>query len=512
MANSITILIQAKDKASAEIDKVKSTLNAASSSQGFKSIIQGIGLGIGASAWGMVQGAMDKVVGTAEDLVKAGLEEEASQARLRASLAASVKGFSGSLDFMDKYIETGARLGFTDDDMRDSLTRLLPITKGVAEAQRVNAAAMDLARFKGISLTDASVAIGKAMEGNKKILKDLGINASDAGDAMTTLSEVEKAVAGQAEAYANTTAGALDALHARAQNLSDTVGGMLADNVGKLGYGLDVLNWQLGRSGDNTTHLGASMDEYNQHLQDVANAEAQFTRNTALADQKAKDLDLSITEGVQATARMPTPLQQAAQKARDAAAAIDTLRQRYAAYDATLAQQNELKELPLRIAVAKDEVVQAQKDLQSARTTVDKHAAALRLQQAKDELAALQHQWAGAQAIAAAQKAGAAFGKALGDGLEAAFEAATGRLNVDVRTTVHAGARALGGPVEAGGVYRVGETRPEYFIPQTAGYISPNAPQSAGGSPVTIPVILDGREVARIVDERLYWRAQLAPS
>ena len=38
-----------------------------------------------------------------------------------------------------------------------------------------------------------------------------------------------------------------------------------------------------------------------------------------------------------------------------------------------------------------------------------------------------------------------------------------------------AGARAAGGPVEAGSAYLVGENGPELFVPQTSGAISPNA-------------------------------------
>lgn len=37
-----------------------------------------------------------------------------------------------------------------------------------------------------------------------------------------------------------------------------------------------------------------------------------------------------------------------------------------------------------------------------------------------------------------------------------------------------AGARASGGPVEAGSAYLVGENGPELFVPQTSGAISPN--------------------------------------
>jgi hypothetical protein len=76
--------------------------------------------------------------------------------------------------------------------------------------------------------------------------------------------------------------------------------------------------------------------------------------------------------------------------------------------------------------------------------------------------------------------------------------------------------RASGGPLAAGQASVVGEEGPEIFVPKTAGTIIPNdeadGPVSAnapswgggGGSPVELPIIVDGREIARVVDHRLY--------
>ena len=53
------------------------------------------------------------------------------------------------------------------------------------------------------------------------------------------------------------------------------------------------------------------------------------------------------------------------------------------------------------------------------------------------------------------------------------------------------GERAMGGPVNAGMSYLVGERGPELFVPQQGGYINPNI----GGGPIIIQI--DGREIGR---------------
>lgn len=63
-----------------------------------------------------------------------------------------------------------------------------------------------------------------------------------------------------------------------------------------------------------------------------------------------------------------------------------------------------------------------------------------------------------------------------------------------------AGTRATGGPVLPGRTYLVGESGPEYLtMGGSGGYVSPNY-----GQPVVIQLTVDGRELARVVDKRLY--------
>jgi hypothetical protein len=111
------------------------------------------------------------------------------------------------------------------------------------------------------------------------------------------------------------------------------------------------------------------------------------------------------------------------------------------------------------------------------------------------------------------------------------LEAAARQARVEIRKTnkemAAAGARygggggvalAAGGAAEPGNVYTVGEEGPETLVMfGSGGFVIPHAGGRAGMggggggmAPVSIPVILNGREIARIQDERLYYDVQAA--
>lgn len=82
-------------------------------------------------------------------------------------------------------------------------------------------------------------------------------------------------------------------------------------------------------------------------------------------------------------------------------------------------------------------------------------------------------------------------------------------------------ARQHGGPATADRPYIVGERGPELFVPEVTGRIVPQVTAGTAanvgwaaqpGQPVEIALILDGREIARVVDEHLYYSRRAAPS
>jgi hypothetical protein len=193
---------------------------------------------------------------------------------------------------------------------------------------------------------------------------------------------------------------------------------------------------------------------------------------------------------------------------------MENLAAHFSLMEQNLAASHELENLPLRIRVAKDNVVAAQKDLEKARGTAQHDAARLRLKEAKDEVEQLSLLYSDKKATKAAEDAMAAFGMRLGYNLRDSFTLGAGSAVVTLATQARVkGAlpRAGGGPVDAGVAYRVGETRPEYFVPQQDGYITPNRPGSQVAEGVTIKGITPA-QLVDMVDREMYFRLRRQPA
>ena len=187
-------------------------------------ILAGLGLGAGLgliSATTRAVGALTDAIG---DSIKMAISDQESQSRLRASLAANVKGWDGNTDAIEKSILASQRLGFDDETLRDSLTVLAGSTHDVAAAQKIQATAMDLARFKGIDLRTASEALIKVQSGQYRSLKQLGIVLRKGATQQEALAAVQAVANGQAEAYADTLAGKLLANQIRFNEAMETFG------------------------------------------------------------------------------------------------------------------------------------------------------------------------------------------------------------------------------------------------------------------------------------------------
>jgi hypothetical protein len=233
MGNEVRIHASVKDDASKPIGSIH---DAWKRPKGY-----GIGVGAAVAAKGLnlVEGAAEGVVHGLEEIVHAGLEGEASQRRLETSLKANVAGWDGATEAIERHIHANLRLGFTDDEQRDSLTRLVAATHDIQKAYEVQQVAMDLARFKGISLGDATEALTKVEAGSYRVLKSLGIVLKDNATQTDALAAVEKVASNQAEDFANTTEGKLQAAQAR---LGDTMEHLGTKVLPLVAHGLEYLS------------------------------------------------------------------------------------------------------------------------------------------------------------------------------------------------------------------------------------------------------------------------------
>jgi hypothetical protein len=172
----------------------------------------------------------------AVDGVKAAIEDEAAQLRL----AASLKNVTGATDAQiaatEEYIlQTALANGVTDDELRPSLDRLVRSTKDVAEAQKLQSLALDIAAATGKSLTQVSESLAKAHDGNFGSLKRLGVSideniikSKDFDAATAVLASTFK---DQASIQADTFNGKMNRLKVAFDEGKETVGGFILDAI-----------------------------------------------------------------------------------------------------------------------------------------------------------------------------------------------------------------------------------------------------------------------------------------
>ena len=198
------------NKTARSLEKTAGTLNAP-----FAAAAKGFAIAAGAAI--AVGGAMFAAA-------RAAAEEDASIARLNAAISANTTLTEAQTKEMDAAVEARQNLAFSDDSLRDSLARLVPRTKDVSKAIELQAIAMDFARLRGVDLSTASDLVGKVFSGNTSILSRYGFTVEKGTTATQALAMIQKAAAGQAEAYGKTTQGALESIQIAIDNTVEDIG------------------------------------------------------------------------------------------------------------------------------------------------------------------------------------------------------------------------------------------------------------------------------------------------
>lgn len=147
--------------------------------------------------------------------------------------------------------KAAVKLGFDDETAANSFAKLFAATKDVGQAQKETAIAMDLARYKNISLEEATQKLMMAHAGSTKELKDLGLAVTDGATAMQNIDAIQKQAAGSADAFAKTEAGAMAIIKVNSDNLKESIGAGLKPAFDKLKETLVPLiekfaNWAQG--------------------------------------------------------------------------------------------------------------------------------------------------------------------------------------------------------------------------------------------------------------------------
>lgn len=226
-------------------------------------------------ATGIVAGGA--VIELGKQFAESAIRAQEETGKLNRAIELQGKSVAALTPWINKTTAANRKLGFTNSDTRDALLKLITAGDSAKKANKDLALAMDLARVKDISLSDATQTLIRAHVGNMRALKALGISIPPVTDAMaaltkkhkelkTPITESERAVAkaadqqatyelvarrltqaigGQAQEFSRSAAGGLAQFHAQIGNLEEGIGALM---VKALGPYLARANQWLGNS------------------------------------------------------------------------------------------------------------------------------------------------------------------------------------------------------------------------------------------------------------------------
>jgi len=143
------------------------------------------------------------------DSVTAAIADEKSQTLLANSLRNTTGATDAAIAATETYIDQIQRtFGVVDDELRPALGKLASITGSITDAQKLLGLALDISAGGSVDLGSATNAVTKALQGNYKALRNMGVPITDAmvksKDLNAVLAITAKTFAGAAAARANT--------------------------------------------------------------------------------------------------------------------------------------------------------------------------------------------------------------------------------------------------------------------------------------------------------------------
>lgn len=187
----------------------------------------------------------------------AAAEDQQAQAKLAKAMenvtGASAKQIKATEAVIDKLARA---TGVADDQLRPAFQKLVTGSRNVEQAQKDLAVAIDLAVFSGKDVETVSQAIAKAYGGQtgalKKLIPSLDETILKSGDMNAIMAEVAKVTEGSAAAAAETTAGKMDILRLRFDEVQESLGNSL---IPALETAADKLEKILNYVEDNQTQV-----------------------------------------------------------------------------------------------------------------------------------------------------------------------------------------------------------------------------------------------------------------
>ena len=253
------------------IDEVGTRGTAANKGVGLlDSALSGIGAGVALGGMFALQGAIGQVTSVMGGAVQGAMRQEASMGRLNIVLRDSIPNWNGSTAAIEAATHARVGLGFSEDELTTTAGSLVARTHDVAKALDLQKAAMDIARFRGVDLATATLAVGKAYDGSATALQRMGIAIKAGSTGEEALRQAIAATAGQAEAFAGTSLGKMQIASDRIDETMNRLGTaalpVVADAANNLTNVIEALTGAMQTTGTSTQSTGLQVSAFSGFL------------------------------------------------------------------------------------------------------------------------------------------------------------------------------------------------------------------------------------------------------
>ena len=177
-----------------------------------------------------VGGTIDAVM---YDIISKGESAQAQYTQFTSILSNSKGATAAVTQALSDAAEATNALGFASDDSQISLAKFFQETGSTTEAVKANNTAMDLARQYNIDYGTATKLVQEVIAGNTGALTRYGIVLTKTKDPLQNLNNLYGMVAGAAQKFGDTGAGATQALQVSWNNLQETLGETLLPLLSK---------------------------------------------------------------------------------------------------------------------------------------------------------------------------------------------------------------------------------------------------------------------------------------
>ena len=178
--------------------------------------------------------------------IKEAMGDEVAMLKLKTAIDNTGQSFAAANPFIQQTADSLVELGFADDETFASLAKLTAATGDVKTAMKSMSVAADLARFKQMSLAEASDLLARASTGQARGLRDLGIatgvSMKQGASYEEILAAITERVGGMAEAFGNTASGKMAIFNAKFGELQEELGYKLLPILIKT---VDFINMKL---------------------------------------------------------------------------------------------------------------------------------------------------------------------------------------------------------------------------------------------------------------------------